>query len=1464
MKSMSHRIFYCLALVALSGAGLGWLFSGQTRQVRAAVAGRTLYVSTTGGGDLCTQSNPCDSIHQAIWSAADGDTIQVAAGTYYESQVDIAKSVTINGAGANTTIVDGQYSASGSEVFRINGTLSPKTVTLTGLTITGGRFSGVIVYGNTLYIQNCVIANNTTWLWGSAIFIEHGYGAVVITNSTISNNTVTGPFSDGQGAIYNRGFVLQIYQSTISGNQGTDPRINSAGAIYNDDGGMIGSRVEIFRSTISGNQVAPGSNSAGAIYHKSGNLRIQDSTITNNSAPGPGSASGIWNESQVSTIKGTIVAANQNNSTTPDTIGSFRSSGFNLIGNPGSSINSFNFRPGEQTGTAAAPLDPRLAPLADNGGPTLTHALLVGSPAIDHGGISNFTTDQRGLPRRVDHPGYPNPGIGSTPGDGTDVGAFELQVQQLPTWTGNVSSDWHTPANWLGGSVPLATDEVIIPSTVVNDLTINSADVTLKTLDLAPGRTLTINGGRTLTANGAIAVRGTLTGDGTFDFKGGSLFCDGTLSVANLSFSGSGAQALSGTGNVSANAVTVASGSATTLGLNLQTGTLLINSGGALDISNRTLSLSGGGASLTVNGTLTTTGNTVVFNGTNNTQTLAGSLTFNNLTINHTGSGGVTASGSSLTVTGLLRVQAGAFTSSSTYNEVQIDAGASLQSDGGLITVNGNWTNNGTFIPSTGTVVFKGTAVTIGGASATTFNNLTINLVNQGPVGYWKFDEGAGTTATDASGNGNTGTLLNGPTYSTDRPAPISFINPNSLSFDGADDYVQVANEANFDLNQLSVAIWIKVNAFDKQYQAIITKGDSAWRLHRNNNTNNLAFGTSGLTTGDGDLQGTVNVNDGQWHHVAAVYDGTKKYLYIDGALNVSTPATGTINQNNSPVLIGENAEATGRQWNGLLDDVRVYNRALSAAEVAGLFAGNPAVGPSLAANSTVTGQLSLTNGDLTTGSFVLTMPASATSTGSGDVIGNVKRTGFTTSNTLSFGNPSNTLSFTSGTPPTEVTVNLVKSAPAGLANAVGRTYTITPTSGSGYKANLRLHYLDSELGPNAEAALVLWRQDGTSWSAQGFSTRNTTENWVQKDGVEQFSPWTLGQNLPTAACDYTLSPASATLPVGGGTGNFLVQAGAGCAWTAQTRENWITIAPPNTGTGTGSVSYSVLANLGPNARTGTITVQDKSFTLTQTGSCKFSLGPTTQQAFTALGGTSRINVTGTDGCLWSATTEATFISLSPGGGSGNGSIDYLVAPNPNPFARRAAISIAGQSYTVLQGAQFYDVPVSHPFYAEIGKISALGISVGCGGGNFCPDSAVTREQMAIFIERSLGVFNPPQPARQRFLDVPPSRGGYPFIEDFAARGITAGCGGGNFCPDQEVTRGPMAVFLIRALGVFNPNTAVPQRFYDVPATHPFYGFIEEMWVRGITKGCGGGNYCPDQVVNRGTMAVFLVRAFGW
>ena len=208
-----------------------------------------------------------------------------------------------------------------------------------------------------------------------------------------------------------------------------------------------------------------------------------------------------------------------------------------------------------------------------------------------------------------------------------------------------------------------------------------------------------------------------------------------------------------------------------------------------------------------------------------------------------------------------------------------------------------------------------------------------------GLIAWWKLDESGGRDVADASGNGNVGKILNGQPRWQSSGGKIG----GALLFRGNGDWVQVANESKFDcIAEVTVAAWIKVNRFDKEYQAIVTKGDSAWRLQRNQNTDTLEFACSGLAIPGGDqwggLYGNGSVNDGKWHHVAGVYDGRNMYIYVDGKVDSSQPASGPISTNDQPVYIGENAEMTGRFWNGLIDDVRVYNGALGQAEIQALY----------------------------------------------------------------------------------------------------------------------------------------------------------------------------------------------------------------------------------------------------------------------------------------------------------------------------------------------------------------------------------------------------------------------------------------------------------------------------------------------------------------------------------------------
>jgi uncharacterized delta-60 repeat protein len=252
-------------------------------------------------------------------------------------------------------------------------------------------------------------------------------------------------------------------------------------------------------------------------------------------------------------------------------------------------------------------------------------------------------------------------------------------------------------------------------------------------------------------------------------------------------------------------------------------------------------------------------------------------------------------------------------------------------------------------------------------------------------------------------------------------------------------------------------------------------------------------------------------------------------------------------------------------------------------------------------------------------------------------------------------------------------------------------------------------------------------------------------------------------------------------------------------------------------------------------------------------------------QSFTAAGGNDSVSVSGTGS--WTAASNAPWVTIQAGAsGSGNGSVSYTVASHSGTSPRSATMTIAGQTFTVYQGIAFSDVPPSHSFHNEIGKLSARGITLGCGNGNFCPDAVVTREQMAAFILKAKGEFNPTTPGSQRFLDVPPGNPFYAFIERMAVLQITSGCGDGNYCPTAPVLREQMAAFLIRALHEpgYIPPAPGSQRFMDVPMQSGFCGHIEEMALRNITHGCSTNPsmYCPGDVVTRAQMAAFLIRTF--
>ena len=183
-----------------------------------------------------------------------------------------------------------------------------------------------------------------------------------------------------------------------------------------------------------------------------------------------------------------------------------------------------------------------------------------------------------------------------------------------------------------------------------------------------------------------------------------------------------------------------------------------------------------------------------------------------------------------------------------------------------------------------------------------------------------------------------------------------------------------------------------------------------------------------------------------------------------------------------------------------------------------------------------------------------------------------------------------------------------------------------------------------------------------------------------------------------------------------------------------------------------------------------------------------------------------------------------------------------------------------------VSGQSFNDVPTDYWAYSSIENFAATGITAGCGNDNYCPEDPVTRAQMAVFLERGMNGsgYSPPAAVGNVFLDVDAGDFAANFIEQLYADGITGGCGNNNYCPNDAVSRAQMAVFLLRAK--YGPGYSPPTAtgiFNDVDLSYWAVHWIEALAAEGITAGCGSGNYCAEDAVTRAQMAVFLVRTFG-
>lgn len=170
--------------------------------------------------------------------------------------------------------------------------------------------------------------------------------------------------------------------------------------------------------------------------------------------------------------------------------------------------------------------------------------------------------------------------------------------------------------------------------------------------------------------------------------------------------------------------------------------------------------------------------------------------------------------------------------------------------------------------------------------------------------------------------------------------------------------------------------------------------------------------------------------------------------------------------------------------------------------------------------------------------------------------------------------------------------------------------------------------------------------------------------------------------------CAPSLSSSSQSFTAAAGTGSTTVSVGTTCAWTAASNASWLAITAGASGSGGGTVTFSVAANSATTSRTGTLTIAGKTFTVTQAGAaCTFTVTPLSVVVGSKGLVSGTITVTSQAGCTWTSASGVSWITVT-GSGSGNGSATYVVAENTGTVARVGTLTIAGKTFTVNQGVK--------------------------------------------------------------------------------------------------------------------------------------------------------------------------------
>lgn len=245
-------------------------------------------------------------------------------------------------------------------------------------------------------------------------------------------------------------------------------------------------------------------------------------------------------------------------------------------------------------------------------------------------------------------------------------------------------------------------------------------------------------------------------------------------------------------------------------------------------------------------------------------------------------------------------------------------------------------------------------------------NTLSRGANNLGLVGYWSFNEGTSTSATDFSGYGNNGTFNNISNPPTTSSGWISGKLGKGVKFDGSNDFVSAANSSSLNLGgktEFTLSAWVKVRAFNIvsscDNDAIIAKGGDAvvggYFLYLGDTgscgpntgivylSGGFVDGSAAVHNAGGANGGIVQLQKDIWYHLTVIYNGSTLKTYVNGVEDASLNTTATVGSNSETLNMGANTNNGGGgvyayRTNSIIDEVRIYNRAISLSELAGLY----------------------------------------------------------------------------------------------------------------------------------------------------------------------------------------------------------------------------------------------------------------------------------------------------------------------------------------------------------------------------------------------------------------------------------------------------------------------------------------------------------------------------------------------